>query len=45
VTTDFAGDNDSAAALVLQPDGKLVAAGSAAIQPSFDFALARYRAR
>ena len=29
VTTDFAGDNDSAGALVLQPDGKLVVAGSA----------------
>jgi uncharacterized delta-60 repeat protein len=46
VTTDFAGSDDSAHALAVQADGKLVAAGFA-IGPtgSFDFALARYRAR
>jgi hypothetical protein len=37
VTTDFFGGFDSAAALVLQPDGKLVAAG----RSDGDFALAR----
>jgi uncharacterized delta-60 repeat protein len=45
VTTDFSGigETDEANALVVQPDGKLVAAGTAVVQPSFDFALARYR--
>jgi uncharacterized delta-60 repeat protein len=50
VTTDFADDNDEAAAVVVQPDGKLVIAGSATTgigQDPFprtliDFALARY---
>lgn len=44
VLTDFAGASDQAEALVLQPDGKLVAAGSAwsATSESDDFALARY---
>jgi uncharacterized delta-60 repeat protein len=44
VTTAFGGasDNDEAYALVLQPDGKLVAAGSAVIATTRDFALARY---
>jgi uncharacterized delta-60 repeat protein len=40
VTTDFGG-GDQAAALVLQPDGKLVAAGSLST-PFIQFALARY---
>lgn len=40
VTTDITGSADRVSALVLQPDGKLVAAGVAA----FDFALARYNA-
>src|SRR5437667_2173 len=44
VTTDFAGDDDEAHALVLQPDGKLVAAGAAKPSRSQDFALARYSA-
>jgi uncharacterized delta-60 repeat protein len=47
VTTDFAGGTDEAAALVLQPDGKLVAAGDAETggdtdAPVRDVALARY---
>src|SRR6266702_3403806 len=44
VTTDFAGNDDAAFALVLQPDGKLVAAGVAKTSRSGDFALARYNA-
>src|SRR5438876_10918145 len=44
VTTDFNGDDDEAHALVLQPDGKLVAAGAAKLSRSQDFALARYSA-
>lgn len=44
VMTDFAEGNDAAAALALQPDGRLVAAGLAYIDGSFDFALARYLA-
>jgi uncharacterized delta-60 repeat protein len=45
VTTDFAfGGSDQASALILQPDGKLVAAGSAiVVDEIFRFALARYR--
>jgi uncharacterized delta-60 repeat protein len=39
VTTDFGGDS-SAQGVILQPDGKIVAAGSASNQS--DFALARY---
>src|SRR6266852_2978780 len=43
VATDFAGKDDQAFALVLQPDGKLVAAGFAAVGGTGeDFALARY---
>ena len=43
VTTDFNGFNDDAYALVLQPDGKLVAVGSALSQTTdYDFAAARY---
>ena len=42
VTTTI-GDSAGAAALVLQPDGRLVAAGSAFFEPDLDeFALARY---
>jgi uncharacterized delta-60 repeat protein len=44
VTTDFAGTSDVANALVVQTDGKLVAAGRAETTPtSHDFGLARYR--
>jgi hypothetical protein len=44
VTTDFAGLglHDEASALVLQPDGKLVAAGVFNTSGSGDFSLARY---
>src|SRR5688572_21335839 len=46
VTTDFAGGFDRAGALVVQTDGKLVAAGSAGIPApagsGTDFALVRY---
>jgi len=41
VVTDFGG-NDEAFALVLQPDGALVAAGVSTAAGSLDFALARY---
>jgi uncharacterized delta-60 repeat protein len=44
VLTDFDGDDDVARAVAIQPDGRIVVAGSAAIgirEP--DFALARYR--
>ncbi len=44
VMTDFNGDDDAAFALVLQPDGKLVAAGEAKTSRNQDFALARYNA-
>ena len=49
VTTDFGGLPDSATAMVIQPDGKIVAVGDADSQepgPPFsalDFAVARYR--
>lgn len=42
VITDFAGGTDQVRALVLQPDGKLVAAGFALVGGNFQFALARY---
>ncbi len=49
VTTDFGSPGDFAAALALQPDGKLLVAGRAMLTPLmgtnlkyFDFALARY---
>jgi uncharacterized delta-60 repeat protein len=42
-TTDFAGSVDAAFALLLQPDGKLVAAGVATVAFREDFALARYQ--
>jgi uncharacterized delta-60 repeat protein len=49
VMTDFAGQADQAMSLALQPDGKIVLAGSAGTgqtpegYPSLDFALARYK--
>jgi uncharacterized delta-60 repeat protein len=47
VTTDFAGSQDGAGGVAIQGDGKIVAAGSAAVSASnrsltLDFALARY---
>jgi uncharacterized delta-60 repeat protein/uncharacterized repeat protein (TIGR01451 family) len=43
VTTDFAGEDDRAYGLALQPDGKILAAGYAHTAPvQDDFALARY---
>jgi uncharacterized delta-60 repeat protein len=43
VTTDFDGFNDDAFSILLQPDGKLVAVGSAKNPKNFyDFAAARY---
>ena len=42
VTTDFAGAGDGAAAVAVQPDGKIVVAGEANIDGGYDFALARY---
>ena len=43
MTTNFSGSSDEVAALVIQPDGKIVAAGVAIVSMTgFDFALARY---
>ncbi|MFQ5472358.1 MAG: hypothetical protein ACE5FA_05675, partial [Dehalococcoidia bacterium] len=43
VTTDFAGGHDFAYKVLVQPDGKIVAAGGAAMPAAgLDFALARY---
>jgi uncharacterized delta-60 repeat protein len=43
VTTDFAGGADSAAAVTIQPDGRIIVAGRAAnAGTGNDFALARY---
>jgi len=44
VMTDFAGFNDQAGSVVVQPDGKIVVAGQAGpyINTGLDFALARY---
>jgi uncharacterized delta-60 repeat protein len=44
LTTDFAGANDQADSVSVQPDGKIVAAGAAGkfINRGFDFGLARY---
>ena len=41
-TTDFNGGNDDAYAILVQPDGKLVAVGSAITGNFYDFAAARY---
>ena len=42
LTTDFAGATDQALSVVVQPDGKIVAAGTTFVSGSFDFASARY---
>ena len=42
VTTDFAAFNDNARAVVIQGDGRIVAAGFAVVSGTNDFALARY---
>ncbi|PYE47937.1 putative Ig domain-containing protein [Deinococcus yavapaiensis] len=42
VTTPIGTSDDQAHALVMQPDGKLVAAGQASNGSNFDFALVRY---
>jgi uncharacterized delta-60 repeat protein len=44
VTTDFAGQSDQARAVIVQSDGKVVAAGNAVTSQAgnIDFALARY---
>ena len=43
VTTDFNGNQDSSDSVVLQPDGKIIVAGWAALQSSgFSLAVARY---
>ena len=44
VTTDFAGPNDQASSIAVQPDGRIVVAGAAGgyINRGFDFGLARY---
>src|SRR5262245_24477127 len=44
VTTDFAGPNDQATSVAVQPDGRIVVAGQAGpyVNRGFDFALARY---
>jgi len=44
VTTDFAGPNDQASSIAVQPDGRIVVAGAAGgfLNRGFDFALARY---
>jgi uncharacterized delta-60 repeat protein len=41
-TTDFAGSDDLAAAVVIQPDGKIVLAGSSNVGGDDDFSVARY---
>lgn len=42
LTTSFGVDNDSAHAVAIQPDGKIVAAGYSVGGATFDFALSRY---
>lgn len=44
VITDFAGAGDEIAALALQPDGRIVAAGTARLGENAEFGLARYLA-
>src|SRR5205807_1340610 len=44
VTTDFASGSDFASAVTLQPDGKIVVAGTAYTGTGSDFAVARYDA-
>ena len=43
VTTDIAGGSDEAFAVAVQPDGKIVAAGTAVISGNNDFDVARYK--
>lgn len=43
VMTDFAGGDDFGLAVVLQPDGEIVVAGSAFTGLDFDFGMLRYR--
>jgi uncharacterized delta-60 repeat protein len=43
LTTDFAGGEDQARGVAIQADGKIVAAGTAVISGTHDFALARYK--
>ncbi len=42
VVTDFFGAGDDANSIAIQPDGKIIVAGSTFIPPGFTFALARY---
>src|ERR1043165_5840552 len=42
VTTDFFGGNDEAQCIAIQPDGKIIVAGYALQNGSFQDALARY---
>lgn len=44
VTADFAGQDDAARKVFIQPDGKIVAAGVATVGWDDDFAVARYNA-
>jgi uncharacterized delta-60 repeat protein len=44
VTTDFGGPADSASAVAIQADGKIVAAGRTYENSNYDFALVRYNA-
>ncbi|MGH9268318.1 MAG: FG-GAP-like repeat-containing protein, partial [Acidimicrobiales bacterium] len=41
-TTDISGDDDGAAGVVIQSDGRIVAAGDTNAGPNIDFALARF---
>jgi uncharacterized delta-60 repeat protein len=45
VTTDFGASTDFLDVLLLQPDGKLIAAGTRVEGPGYNFALARYNLR
>ena len=42
VTTDFAGANDRAFSMIVQPDGKILMTGYTHIGGNYDFALVRY---
>ena len=42
VTTDFGSGNDSATAVAVRPNGKIIVVGSASNGPNTDFAVARY---
>jgi uncharacterized delta-60 repeat protein len=44
VTTDFGGNDDFGRGVSVQPDGKILVAGSSFNGTSFDFAIARYNA-